>query len=129
MARPHVEIEGLRDLQREVRRARDSELTKEMKKANKAAASIPKDRSTPPRRSGSLAASVKVVNSARYAAVRAGTPKRVPYAGVIHFGWPARNIAAQPWLDEAIHKNFRDIRETYEDALHEVARLLESKKR
>lgn len=53
---------------------------------------------------GRLKATVKAGRaSQRQATVRAGTTARgaAPYAGPIHWGWPARSIAAQPFLSEA----------------------------
>lgn len=44
-----------------------------------------------------LAGSVRAGRSKNKAVVRAGGA-RVPYAGPIHFGWPARNIKPQPFL-------------------------------
>ena len=32
----------------------------------------------------------------------AGVRNDLPYFGPIHYGWPARNIAAQPYVDEAV---------------------------
>ncbi len=127
---PAIKIDGLKALQREVRKAKDSELNAEMKKANRAAAQVAVDAGKPkaPRRSGALAKTVKAANSSRYAAIKAGSPARVPYAGVIHFGWPRRNIRPQKFLDEAIRQEWKRIEETYREAIEGVARLLESKK-
>lgn len=50
--------------------------------------------------SGALAASVRGTGTASAAIVRAGGSK-VPYGGPIHWGWPARNIVAQPFLTDA----------------------------
>ena len=57
-------------------------------------------RGTTPRRSGRLAASVRSAASQRAGTVRAGR-KSIPYAGVVHWGWPKRNIKAQTWLVDA----------------------------
>jgi len=38
---------------------------------------------------------------ARVAVARAGGA-RVPYAGVQHYGWPARGITAHPFLTQAV---------------------------
>lgn len=50
-----------------------------------------------PKRSGVLAASLFPVVSATGVTVSS----RLPYAGPIHWGWPARRIAAQPFLVDA----------------------------
>lgn len=49
---------------------------------------------TAPRRTGALAASTRPNAAATNVAIRS----RLPYAGPIHWGWPARNIEPQPWL-------------------------------
>lgn len=49
---------------------------------------------------GRLAASVRPGATKTMAVTRAGFA-RVPYAGPIHWGWPKRNITAQPFLSDA----------------------------
>lgn len=49
---------------------------------------------------GRLAGSVRPSGTKTQAVVRAGFA-RIPYAGPIHWGWPKRNIEAQPFLSEA----------------------------
>lgn len=53
-----------------------------------------------PRRSGKLAGSIRPGATQKAGVVRAGRAS-IPYAGVIHWGWPGHNIAAQPFLTEA----------------------------
>jgi hypothetical protein len=59
-------------------------------------------RSAAPRRTGRLAASGRGSRAAGSAVVRFGGA-RVPYAGPIHYGWPRRNITAQPFAVDAAH--------------------------
>ena len=54
-------------------------------------------RSRAPSRSGRLASSLFPVVNARGVTVGA----RAPYAGVVHWGWPARGIRANPFLSDA----------------------------
>jgi hypothetical protein len=49
---------------------------------------------------GRLRNSVRAAKMVSGATVRAGSAA-VPYAGPIHWGWPKRNIEAQPFLTEA----------------------------
>lgn len=49
---------------------------------------------------GRLAGSVRPGATKTMAVARAGFA-RVPYAGPIHWGWPKRNIEAQPFLSDA----------------------------
>lgn len=53
-----------------------------------------------PRRSGRLAASVKGDRAKNAAIVEAGG-RQVPYAGVINYGWPKRNIAPAGFMQRA----------------------------
>jgi hypothetical protein len=53
-----------------------------------------------PRRTGRLAGSIRASRQARRAQVVAGGA-RVPYANPIHWGWPSRGIAANPFLSDA----------------------------
>lgn len=57
---------------------------------------------TAPRRTGRLAGDMRAANTKNKAAVYVGRAS-IPYAGPIHYGWPARNITAQPWLLTTIH--------------------------
>lgn len=49
---------------------------------------------------GRLAGTVRPGATRTMAVARAGYA-RVPYAGPIHWGWPKRNIKAQPFLSDA----------------------------
>lgn len=57
----------------------------------------------PPRDSGRLATTIRAGRGKTKAVVRAGGAK-APYAGVIHYGWPARNIAPNPFLVDAMQR-------------------------
>lgn len=50
---------------------------------------------------GALQDTIRAGRGKTKAVVRAGGAK-TPYAGVIHYGWPARNIAPAPFLTEAL---------------------------
>ena len=95
-----IRVEGAAELRRTLKRA--GEDLSDLKTAHSAAAQIVagRGRGTAPRRTGTLAASVRGSGTATAAVVRAGGA-RVPYAGPIHWGWPSRGITAQPWLSEA----------------------------
>lgn len=102
---PGLRLEGGRELRRTMRKA-GSDLT-ELKEANRAAADIVTSRAkgTAPNVSGRLANTVRTGATKTAGVVRAGNNRKsatgVPYAAPIHWGWPARNIQAQPWLTEA----------------------------
>jgi phage gpG-like protein len=65
-----------------------------------------------PRLTGALASSVDANPSEQKAQIVAGNAS-VPYAGVQEYGWPERNIQAQPYLRPAVFNNTGLIIETY----------------
>jgi phage gpG-like protein len=68
---------------------------------------------------GALASSVKGNPSAEKAQILAGSAA-VPYAGVIEYGWPDRNIDAQPYLNPAVNDNMGYIIEKYNDSIQKA---------
>lgn len=50
---------------------------------------------------GRLQATLRPGRGKTKSVIRAGGA-RTPYAGVIHYGWPKRNIAPQPFVTEAV---------------------------
>ena len=95
-----VHIEGLAQLVRTLQRA-GVDIT-ELKDAHRNAGDIVarEAEARAPRVSGDLAGSIRAARQVRRARVQAGT-SRVPYAGPIHWGWPARRIAAQTFMSDA----------------------------
>lgn len=69
-----------------------------------------------PRLTGALASSVKGNPSAEKAQILAGSAA-VPYAGVQEYGWPDKNIKAQPYLKPAVNNNMGWIIEKYNDSI------------
>lgn len=74
-----------------------------------------------PVRTGTLKATVRAASLQTRGEVRAGY-KRVPWAGPIHFGWPARNIRPQPFLYDAIDARREQVLDAYYDAVNAAAR-------
>jgi hypothetical protein len=66
-----------------------------------------------PARSGTLRESIRAGKGKTKAVVRAGW-KRVPYAPVIHYGWPDRNIPAQPYMYQALAATRSEVMSRYE---------------
>lgn len=54
-----------------------------------------------PTLSGALRGSLRAGRGKTKAVIRAGGA-RTPYAGVQHYGWPARGISAHPFLAQAV---------------------------
>lgn len=97
MSKPAMEVEGARQLRRTLKRA-GADLA-DLKAAHADVAALVASRARPraPRRTGALDATTRSSGTQAAAIVRAGTAG-VPYAGPIHWGWPARGITAQPWI-------------------------------
>lgn len=69
---------------------------------------------------GLLAGTIRATRTKNKVAIRAGNAK-APYAGVIHFGWDAHNIEAQPFIYDAM-----DIKrlEVVSEFNHEINHLI-----
>lgn len=97
-----VRIDGLRRLRRDLRQLEGG--LADLKDANARAGQVVVQAATAkaPRRPGSgrLAGSGRASRAAGRVSVLWGGA-RVPYAGPIHWGWPARGIEAQPFVAEA----------------------------
>ncbi|WP_424213194.1 HK97-gp10 family putative phage morphogenesis protein [Streptomyces sp. BI20] len=132
-----VQVDGLNELKQALRKLKDKDLNKSVRDANKSAAEIvrpdaqagvPQHTRTPKDskkyRPGKLAKSVKVVASANFAAIKAGTKARAPYAGAIHFGSPRRGIRPNRFLYRAMARNSEAVSDTYE---REITAVLKNK--
>lgn len=75
----------------------------ELKDVNAQAARIalPAVRELVPRRTGTLAGSIRAGATKRAGVVRAGR-KSVPYAGVINYGWPKRHIKGRLFANNGV---------------------------
>jgi hypothetical protein len=67
-----------------------------------------------PRRTDRLAGNIRPGATQKAAIVRAGGA-RVPYAAPIHWGWPKRHIAANPFITQAAQQNQPRWLAVYED--------------
>ena len=74
-----------------------------------------------PARSGALRETIRAAGAQTRASVKAGF-KKVPYAGVIHFGWPARKIAPQPFLYDALDARRDEVVDTYANGMADLLR-------
>lgn len=100
MPAPVVRVSGARQFRSAARRA--GEDLADLRAVNAAAAEVVARRAgvDVPVVSGALAATLRFSGTQSAAIIRAGRAS-VPYAGVIHYGWPARNIEPQPFITDA----------------------------
>jgi hypothetical protein len=117
-----TEILGLREVQRDLNKLGD-DTKNEMKDTHKEAAEVVVmgAKRLVPYRTGALAASIRALATKSSGRVRAGSAS-VPYAGPIHFGWPARAITPNPFIYDALDDRRDDIRELYEERIDELIR-------
>lgn len=100
VAAAQVTVDGLPQLRRQLRQLVGD--TADLKAANAAVAQIVAAAATSraPRRTGRLAGNVRGNRAVGRATVLAGGA-RVPYAGPVHWGWPAHRIEPQPFIVDA----------------------------
>lgn len=123
-ARPSLEVDGARQLRRTLKDAGVS--VQDLKDAHREVAELVAQRAAPnaPRRTGRLADSVRPAGTQSAAIVRAGRAA-LPYAGPIHWGWPAHHITAQPWIAEAAETSQNTWEHLYLQAIEHIIRTVE----
>jgi hypothetical protein len=99
---PVVQVEGARELRATLKRAGDDlgDLKGVHDEIARLIAGVAATRA--PKLTGRLAGSIRGSGAKTVATVRAGGAS-IPYAKVIHFGWPAHNISANPFLVNPAH--------------------------
>lgn len=75
---------------------------------------------------GRLASTIRAGRGKTKAVVRAGGA-RAPYAGVRHYGWPARNITGDPFLTAALQARRSDVLDALDQGLDEILRRADLK--
>lgn len=74
--------------------------------------------------SGDLRDTIRTDRRKSGASVIAGRAS-VPYAGVNHFGWPARNIEPDPFLYDALDQRRDEVVDRYRRGVDELVRKFE----
>lgn len=119
MAEANISIQGVQEVKDTLNKlGRDLESNIELNKELSTTLSQ-KASALAPRLTGALASSVVGNPSAEKAQIVAGN-EAVPYAGVQEYGWPLRNIKAQPYLNPAVNNNMGYIIEKYNDSIQKA---------
>jgi Bacteriophage HK97-gp10, putative tail-component len=115
-----LKIDGLREVQRDLRKLSDA-TKREMKSTHQKAAEIivGESKKYVPIRTGALANSIRAAATMTGGRVRVGSAS-VPYAGPIHFGWPARRIKPQPFIYEALDPRRNEIAQLYAERISQL---------
>ena len=108
-----VQIKGAAEFRKAMKAAGDD--LKDLSATHKDAAELvaADARSRAPFRTGTLIKSIRSKGTRTAGRVLAGSDV-VPYAGVIHFGWPAHGISPNPFLYDAADDRTNDVIRLYE---------------
>ena len=119
-----MRVEGARTLRASLKRAGIG--VQDLKDAHRKVADLvlSEARTEVPTRTGRLRNSGRASGTQTVAQVRYGGA-RVPYAAPIHWGWPRRNIAAQPWAAETAARTQDRWENTYLAALEKIIDSIE----
>lgn len=117
-----VEVRGDRQLRRALKRVEGNvgDLREVHRDAGEAVAG--EARSLVPVESGMLRDTIRLsikLAGRQGTAILAGKGL-VPYAGPIHFGWPARNIEPQPFLYDALDRRRGDVIDRYQRGVDSI---------
>ena len=126
MAAPaaRVQVTGAKELRRALKRmgADLSDLTKINREAAETVLKTARDRA--PVQTGRLRRSLKAGATTTRGTVSAGGGL-VPYAGPIHFGWPARNIEPNTFIYDALDEKKGEVVSKYEDRITDLVNKLD----
>jgi hypothetical protein len=122
--RDAIKVEGLSKVQRDLRKLSTDALDlnkTEFLETNKQVAEIVinETKKYVPVLTGALAAAIRNASTKKSAKVRAGNVA-VPYAGPIHFGWPARSIKPNTFLYEAIDARKSEVANRYSELVSDL---------
>jgi hypothetical protein len=119
VTKPELRVDGAKELRKALKQFESG--VSDMKAAHLEGAQVVERRAVQlvPRLSGTLAASLRSAGQAGAGVVRAGRAS-VPYAGVQHFGWPARNIRPKPYLYDALDDRRAEVIDVYEKRVGEL---------
>ena len=119
--RSRLEIDGLREVVRDLRDLGD-DLKNAMKNTHREAGEIVAQAARPlaPVRTGRLVSTIASAPTQYQGRVRIGRGQSIPYAGPIHFGWPARRIAPQPFIYDALDGRREEVRDIYQRRVDEL---------
>lgn len=128
MPKAEIQVAGVRELIRDLKRAGDEDAKAALKAAHKEAAETVAvaARIRAPKVTGKLAGNIRSSSTLRSGRVAAGK-KLIPYAGPIHFGWRRRNIKPNPFLYDALDGRRGEVLKTFQEAVADIAEGVKGK--
>jgi len=115
------QIEGLKEVMKDLR-ALSTDSREDMKDTHRRAGDIVAAAAKPlaPVLTGRLSSTITSSPTQYQGRVRIGRGQSVPYAGPIHFGWPARRIAPQSFVYDALDSRREEVLQTYERRMNDL---------
>jgi hypothetical protein len=119
-----IQVDGARELRRALKHL-DAGID-DLKDAHRDAGELiaEEGRTLAPYDTGELRGSIRPDRRANGSNVLAGG-RRVPYAGPIHFGWPAHNIDPDPFLYDALDNRADEVRAAYAHNVEALVRRVD----
>lgn len=116
----YLQLKGASQLARGLKKAGDD--LKDLKTVNREAAGIvaSQAKKTAPHRSGRLASTIRAGATQKAGVMRAGNKGKVPYAGVINYGWPGHNIKATYFANKAAKDTEPEWTALYSQAVEKI---------
>jgi hypothetical protein len=115
------QIEGLKEVMKDLR-SLSTDSREDMKDTHRRAGDIVAAAAKPlaPVLTGRLSSTITSSPTQYQGRVRIGRGQSVPYAGPIHFGWPARRIAPQSFVYDALDSRREEVLQTYERRMNDL---------
>ena len=130
---PLMRAGGISALATSLRKIGDKELSAEMKAVTKAAAEkvLPHAKKRVPVQTGKLRGSLKAEGTRRYARIKTGTEKKVPYARAIHSGRLIRSTGQRTkgtaFFRKAVPEAWPQIVDEFVRGMNRIAKKFEKK--
>lgn len=115
-----IKVEGLAELRAALKKIQDPNLQSELQEEHKKVSFVVARATAPnvPVRTARLFKAIRAMPTKTTGGV--GIARSVPYGGVIHFGWPKRNISPNRFFYRTIREKEHDIVTTYEQGVNRI---------
>lgn len=119
MAGARIQVEGARELRAALKQAGDD--ASDLKDVHREVGDlvVTEAKAIGPKLTGRLTGSGRATRNKTSAIVKFGKAD-IPYAGVIHFGWPAHSITPNPFVYDALDHRRDEVIKAYEAGVKKI---------